>query len=132
MENNPTDDTREQGQSHSMKRNSLLVIVILLNSMSFILLKLAGMGVVKSYFHPLINLYFLAAILVQGIIFILWQVLLRDNPISAIYPFMSLVYVIVPIAAHFIFREQLQMKYLPGVFFIVLGVVLINSGSKNA
>jgi drug/metabolite transporter (DMT)-like permease len=56
---------------------------------------------------------------------LLWVLALRDLSLSYSYMFMSLSFVIVPIAAVVLFGEQLSPAYLVGSAFIICGLVII-------
>lgn len=53
-----------------------------------------------------------------------WILVLRRVPLSYAYMFMSLAFVLVPLAGHFVFREPLSIRYLAGVCVIALGLWL--------
>lgn len=114
-----------------MKKYILLILVILLNSLVFILQKFVGITFPTNFSYLCVNIYFLLLLFTQGVIFVLWQALLYDNPLAILYPFLSLVYIIVPVAAYFIFGEEIEIIDIPGLLFIVFGVYLISSGDKN-
>jgi multidrug transporter EmrE-like cation transporter len=51
-----------------------------------------------------------------------WIVALRSIPLSRAYLFMALGFVIVPVAAHFIFDEPLNLQLLIGAALICAGI----------
>jgi drug/metabolite transporter (DMT)-like permease len=53
-----------------------------------------------------------------------WVLLLKRASLGQLYPVMALSFVVVPLASSFFFGEQLSSKYLVGVIFTVVGVVL--------
>jgi drug/metabolite transporter (DMT)-like permease len=62
---------------------------------------------------------------------ILWLWLLQKIPLTIAYPFAALAFLLVPIGAWIFFREPLNLRYLIGVVFILVGVV-ITTTSKAA
>ncbi len=65
-----------------------------------------------------------AALATYGLASILWMLLLQHAPISRVYPFMGLAFVIVPVAAHFFFGDALGVRYMIGTTLIAVGVVV--------
>lgn len=64
------------------------------------------------------------ALAIYGIASVLWMLLLQHAPISRVYPFMGLAFVIVPVAAYFMFGEPLGVRYMLGSLLIAFGVVI--------
>ncbi|MGP1927656.1 MAG: 4-amino-4-deoxy-L-arabinose-phosphoundecaprenol flippase subunit ArnE [Arsenophonus sp. NC-QC1-MAG3] len=63
-------------------------------------------------------------LLILGMIF--WLKLLQILPLSIAYPMLSINFVIVTLIGQFIYRENISIKHWIGVFFIMLGIVLLN------
>jgi len=74
-----------------------------------------------------INKYLVVGLIVYAIATVIWIYLLRNIPISIAYPFMSLSFIIVPIASYYVFGDPLNVKILIGGAFIMLGVYLVAS-----
>ena len=74
-----------------------------------------------------VNAWFLIAVACLGISFICWQAALRQRPVSFLHPFCSLVYVFVPILSVLLFQENVSVKYVLGIFCIVLGVYITST-----
>jgi drug/metabolite transporter (DMT)-like permease len=51
-----------------------------------------------------------------------WIIALRSLPLSRAYLFMALGFVIVPVSAHFIFGEPLNLQLLAGSALICIGI----------
>ena len=77
-------------------------------------------GVIAS--KPLVIL--LAAFSVYFFTSLGWVLLLKRASLGQLYPVMALSFVVVPLASSYFFGEQLSGKYLIGVVFTVLGVML--------
>ncbi|HEY0647252.1 EamA family transporter [Phenylobacterium sp.] len=56
---------------------------------------------------------------------LLWVASLRHAPLGRVYPLMALSFVLVPLAAMFVLREQLSPQYWAGVALIVAGLAVI-------
>jgi len=56
---------------------------------------------------------------------LLWVAALRHAPLGRVYPLMALSFVLVPLAAMFVLREQLSPQYWAGVALIVAGLAVI-------
>lgn len=68
------------------------------------------------------------AIIIYLIAMLAWIQALRSTPLSIAYLFMSISFIIVPLAATFIFNESLPRYYIPGMSMIVIGLILISRG----
>lgn len=63
----------------------------------------------------------LAAVLL-GVSMMLWLVVLQRVPVSVAYPMLSLNFVWVTLAAHFIWRETVTARHWLGIVLIILGI----------
>jgi undecaprenyl phosphate-alpha-L-ara4N flippase subunit ArnE len=57
-----------------------------------------------------------------------WIWILRQVPLSRAYVFMSLSFVVVPLLAHVVLREQLSPQVVAGALLIVAGVAVTARG----
>ena len=71
-----------------------------------------------------LSLTMILALMLYGLTTILWVFVLRSVPLSAAYPIYALVFVLVPVAAHFLFGEALSWNTVIGGAIIMLGVVI--------
>lgn len=69
--------------------------------------------------------YFLGAMLMYFGLSILWVWILTFTPLSRAYPFVAIAFVITPLMGHFIFMETLGVRFFFGLFFIIIGLVLV-------
>jgi drug/metabolite transporter (DMT)-like permease len=69
-------------------------------------------------------LILLAAFSVYFVTSLGWVLLLKRASLGQLYPVMALSFVVVPLASSYFFGEQLSGKYLVGVVFTVIGVML--------
>lgn len=60
-----------------------------------------------------------------------WIWLLQYQPLSRVYPYLALSFVIVPIASAFFFGDILNLQYFAGVVLIVAGMMLIQNVYKT-
>lgn len=67
---------------------------------------------------------FWAAVVLYGLVTVLWVLLLREVALSRAYPIMAATYVLVPIASVLFLGESLQPTYFIGVALIIAGIVL--------
>ena len=56
---------------------------------------------------------------------LLWILLLQRMPVGLAYPMLSLNFVFVTLAAHWLFHETVDARHWAGVAFIVVGVALL-------
>jgi drug/metabolite transporter (DMT)-like permease len=60
-----------------------------------------------------------------GIGAVLWILVLTRLDLSYAYPMYALMYAIIPLAAHFVFREQIPLARWAGIALIVAGVLVV-------
>ena len=74
--------------------------------------------------HPDIAAVFALGLLLYGATTVLWIMALRDLPLSRAYMFMSLAFILVPLAASAVFGEILTARFMAGALLIVAGIVV--------
>lgn len=110
-----------------------LAIAIAFNIGGQVLLKRAAMSglgadnaaVVRAYLSP----YFFLGVGSLGISMLLWVHVLRKVPLTVAHPATAVVFVVVPVLAHFLWDEPLPPLRVLGMVVIVLGVYLVVRGS---
>jgi drug/metabolite transporter (DMT)-like permease len=75
---------------------------------------------VRGFLSPALVL----ALFLYGLTTILWVLILRAVPLSAAFPIYALVFVLVPVAAHFLLGEPWSWNTLIGGAIIMLGVMI--------
>lgn len=73
----------------------------------------------------------MAAILIYLGASIGWIWLLQYEPLSRVYPYLALSFVIVPVASVWVFGDTLNLQYFVGVVLIVAGMLLIQNIYKT-
>lgn len=69
--------------------------------------------------------WLLLAVGSMGAGLLLWLLLLQRMPVGLAYPMLSLNFVCVTLAAHWLFHESVDARHWAGVAFIVAGVALL-------
>ena len=97
--------------------NYLLVVTIFLQSFSFLSIKLSTMQ----------TGFFASALLISAFGFIglrsvFWQHLLQGTELSKVYPYASLVQVLILLYAVFIFNEPITLNNLIGLGMMLAGI----------
>lgn len=59
---------------------------------------------------------------------LLWVNVLKTVPLSRAYMFMSLSFVLVPVAGILLFGEQISLPYIIGSVLVVVGLLLASMG----
>ena len=72
----------------------------------------------------IVNRWTIAGLAVYGASTVLWIAILRTTPLSVAYPFSALGFLVVPLAAHFLFGEPLHARFLAGAICIIVGILL--------
>ena len=67
------------------------------------------------------------ALAMLGLGMLLWLLVLQQIPVGVAYPMLSLNFVWVTLAAHFIWHERITARHLLGVTLIVMGIILLGS-----
>ena len=108
-----------------------LIIFSLMLSAGQILFKKAA---VASNLTPglsgFISPWLLGAICLYGLATILWVWILKTIPLSIAYPFSALGFIIVPVAAIYLFGETISLKYIIGGSLIVSGILIIGGANQ--
>ena len=60
-----------------------------------------------------------------------WLLTLRRLPLSAAYPWTALIYFITPLASVWFFVDALTGRYLLGLTFVLVGVLLTTRGTSS-
>lgn len=72
------------------------------------------------------------ALVIYGFATLLWIAVLREWPLSRVYPLMAFSFIVVPLASLFLLKEHINWAYWGGVLLIVAGVALIGRTSGPA
>jgi len=76
------------------------------------------------------NPYVIAGIFTYVFGMFAWLFTLSKLELSVAYPFLALTYVVVFFAAAILFKETILISKILGVALIIIGIVLVSSGSK--
>jgi drug/metabolite transporter (DMT)-like permease len=112
----------------SLKQISLIFFTVFLLSIGQILFKQAsgkmdieGRGIFEAV---ILNITLLYALVVYGFATILWVFVLRTAPLSYVYPFSAMAFILVPVFAYLFLGEELKWTTLSGALFIMAGVYI--------
>ncbi|PWW02977.1 4-amino-4-deoxy-L-arabinose-phosphoundecaprenol flippase subunit ArnE [Mangrovibacter plantisponsor] len=73
-------------------------------------------------------LWLFVALVAMGLGLLVWLVVLQSVPVGLAYPMMSLNFIWVSLAAHWIWGERLTRRHWLGILLIILGIILLNGG----
>jgi drug/metabolite transporter (DMT)-like permease len=79
-----------------------------------------GAFLLAMFFDPWVISGFLAAVAAAAS----WMLALRDAELTFLFPFMALTFVLVPLFAHLLFGEKINLFQIVGFLFIVGGISL--------
>lgn len=109
----------------------LLAVAIVFNVAGQLLLKRAAMaggasdgGAQRAFLSP----WFLTGVSSLGLSMLLWVQVLRKVPLTIAHPLTGTIFVIVPLASHYLWGEPLPPTRIFGVLVILVGVVLVARG----
>jgi len=91
-------------------------------------LPLDHFGKLKFLLILLLNPWVISAILATLGAGLSWMLAMSKFDLSYAYPFLSLVYAFMMVASVVFFNESLTMNKIIGVFFIMIGIVILTKG----
>ncbi|MHC0063745.1 EamA family transporter [Nostoc sp. UIC 10890] len=109
----------------------LLMFVVLLGTTANLSLKYGlyisspTNGGSTSIRNLLFSRYFLIWFVCYTFMTILWLYVLRIIPLSQAFPVLGLMYALIPIASHYLLKEQVIFSQWVGISIIIAGVVLV-------
>ena len=109
----------------------LLAATLLMLGFGQVLFKLASKGLVLTDPRSLLAPTFIGALVIYGVATLLWMLLLKRFPLSIVFPFYGLTFLLVPLLAHYILGEKIGYQTFLGGGIILLGVY-VTSLSKVA
>ncbi|MEH2291667.1 EamA family transporter [Nostoc sp.] len=69
--------------------------------------------------------YFLIWFICYTFMTILWLYVLRTIPLSQAFPVLGLMYALIPIACHYLLKEEVIFRQWLGISIIITGVILV-------
>ncbi len=91
-------------------------------------LPLDSFGKLKFLFFLLLNPWVISAILATLGAGLSWMLAMSKFDLSYAYPFLSLIYVFMMVASVVFLNESLSMNKMIGVFFIMIGIMILTKG----
>lgn len=106
-----------------------IIFCVLMVAVGQILFKLGAITATQQNANigAFVNIYIVIALIIYAISTIIWIYLLRNIPLSIAYPFMSLSFILVPLASYYIFGDPLNLKMMLGGILIIIGVSMVAS-----
>lgn len=74
-----------------------------------------------------LDLYFISAIILYGLLTLIWTYILTKVQLSKAYPFMIIPFLVTPFLASTILGERISQQYIFGVFIICTGLLVISN-----
>ena len=111
----------------------LVLLADLIGAFGSIFVKL-GAGAVTRDWRSIITNYrrtfrLFAGLALYGTSAIIFTVALRGGELSVLYPFVAIGYIFIVLLSKWILKERINIWKVCGIGFIILGVILIGSGS---
>lgn len=113
----------------------LILLSIFLNSAAQILVKYGARGIqfdFSSWNHFITtmigiikNLPVMSGLVLYGLSFLVWVKVLSQVDMSYAYPMVSIGYIIIMLFSYLLFKENITIVRLIGVFFIIIGVIFV-------
>jgi len=109
-----------------------LLLSILFQSLSIILGKFASLSIAHFTARGIFsNGYYLGSLACLALQAVVWPLALRRFPLFWAYLFMSAVYIVIPLAGHFVFGETLTPNNIVGALLIMAGIAVMSLGSRR-
>ena len=110
----------------------IILCVVATLAVGQILFKSVGLRLSDKGFSALLTdrqtfMIFATSLALYGIATIGWIWGLKHVPLSTAYLFMSLAFVLVPIAAWFVFAEPISTRFMIGTALIIIGIIVASS-----
>ena len=103
-----------------------LALSIAGRALAAIFAKLAALSSIgRSLFGLVWNPWFVAELGSLALQALSWTLVLRYRPVSRVYPYNSLVFVIALWAAHWLFGETITLHHIGGMVIIAGGVIIM-------
>lgn len=119
-----------------MNNITLILLSVFLNALAQITMKKGMMSIgeinhnFKDFFilipSMITNIYIWLTFFCYIFSIFLWMIVLSKVEVSYAYPFLSVGYIILLFAGHFIFNENITITRIAGVIVISIGVILIS------
>lgn len=87
-------------------------------------MRLGDRGFLTLLDDPKTLMVFMTSLMLYGVATLGWIWGLRQVPLSTAYLFMSLAFVLVPLAAWFVLGEPISTRFMIGTALIVVGIVV--------
>jgi multidrug transporter EmrE-like cation transporter len=100
--------------------------------MTVILGKQASLTVgAMSVYNIARNPYYLLALFCLGAQAVCWQFALKEYDLFWAYLFMSGIYIVIPAASYFIFRESISLHNIIGSLVIMAGIIILFTNTRE-
>lgn len=116
------------GQPFNVKM--FIFVCIICQALSVVLSKLAADSSGQIIFM-MFNSYYLGSIIMLGVQSIFWQLVLKNSSLSTVYPYMTLVNVVLLFLGYIVFGENISLNNLIGVVIILVGILIINKSTRK-
>ncbi|MBW4427984.1 MAG: EamA family transporter [Nostoc desertorum CM1-VF14] len=109
----------------------VLMLVVLFGTTANVSLKYGlhisspAKGASASIQNLLLSRYFWIWFICYTFMTILWLYVLRTIPLSQAFPVLGLMYAFIPIASHYLLKEQVVFSQWLGISIIITGVILV-------
>ncbi|MHC5727177.1 MAG: EamA family transporter [Nostoc sp.] len=109
----------------------LLIVVVLFGTTANVSLKYGlyisspTKGESTSLKNLLLSRYFLIWFICYTFMTMLWLYVLQTIPLSQAFPVLGLMYALIPIASHYLLKEQVVFSQWLGISIIIAGVILV-------
>lgn len=109
-----------------------IFLSILFQSLSVILGKFASLYIKEfNIMNIILNPFYILSIVCLGFQAIFWQLTLKNFSLSFSYMFNSMVYIVILVASHFFFNENISIFNIIGSLLIILGLIVMTANFKR-
>ena len=105
-----------------------LAISILLGAAAQLMLKTAADRAGEAWIPQFLSAFTIGGLIVYGVAFVLYVVAIRRIPLSLAFPMVATSYIIVALAAHYLWGEMFGWPQFLGIVLIGAGIFALHQG----
>ncbi len=82
-------------------------------------------------YQVLSSVKLMSACVIYALAILIWVWALTQAPLSRIYPFTALAYILTPLFAYFFLGEKVNFQFMLGTFLLLVGIILSTTAQAS-
>lgn len=125
--------TEKSLKSFYVEGYGLIVVSVLLRAINPVFFKVGALNIDSfTIVEVCTNIFYFLGFTVLFVRTIVWQLTLSRFPLSYAYPFLSVSFILILIAGHFIFNEPVRISNILGSLIIMVGLIVMSRRGGDA